>query len=202
MKGLLCSLLFLFTLRDHSGSRNVSVYLDINSYQSFNLVLQNDDVQRNVFLKFARIEVPSDIFINVCARGLCNPYDTCTVRNVMPFEEVPIEVTLFSGQNSGPFNAYLLAFDVGNPSVRDSVFFSGIVPIMEKLPNKVYCSNGVLYARGISELMVFDGSGKLLQKVAVENSTEIPIIQFGRGVFFIIVRDSNTSHLIKVVNLR
>lgn len=202
MKGLFISLLFVFTLRDQTGSRNVSVYLDINSYQEFSLVLQNDAVQRNVFLKFVRLEMPQDVFVNVCARGICNPYDTCTVRNVMPFEEVSIDVTLFSGQSGGSVNAYLLAFDTNNPSVRDSVIFSGIIPVAERGQSRIYYRNGMIYGHSIKELAVFDASGRLLHRLGYNGLSEVSIDWLGMGIFFIVVRDGSTSQLIKVVKVK
>jgi len=185
MLKILTLILSLFTLRAVSPTY---IYMDVNDFKTVSVVLENDSVSRDVFFKFVRIEAPQDLAVNVCARGLCNPYDTLTLRNVQPFAQEEVDVEIFSGNGAGPLHAYLLAFDLADSRVRDSVIFQGVVPVEERQKPNIRFSDGILYGDAIQEVRLFDVQGKLLWESFPRGSSQVPISIPKKGFILSLLR--------------
>jgi hypothetical protein len=186
-----------FSLNPIGGT---GVYMDVNEYQTFNLQLVNDATLRNVFAKIVWVQAPSGLMGQVCARGICHPFDTLTIRNIQPYEVVEITVEMFAGNEPGSVLAYLLVFDLSDPSQRDSVIFSGKVPVKEGNRNScgVVYLNGVLKGDLIEKIEVFDVSGKRVFEKEYDGVNEV-LLKLRRGLYFILVKQRGKDVVLKVL---
>lgn len=178
------------------------VYMDVNGYQTFNLQLVNDATLRDVFAKIAWVQAPSGLMGQVCARGICHPFDTLTIRNIQPYEVVDMAVEMFAGNEPGYVLAYLLVFDLSDPSQRDSVMFSGVVPVKERNRNscRVVYLNGVLKGDLIEKVEIFDVTGKKVFEREYDGVNEVPLKLRG-GLHFILVKQKQERVFLKVLEL-
>ncbi|MGB9824283.1 MAG: T9SS type A sorting domain-containing protein [Candidatus Hydrothermia bacterium] len=181
---------------------STGVYMDVNGYQTFNLQLVNDAILRNVFAKIVWVQAPSGLMGQVCARGICHPFDTLTIRNIQPYEVVDIAVEMFAGNEPGSVLAYLLVFDLSDPSQRDSVIFSGVVPVKEGNKNigGVVYSSGVLKGDQIEKVEVFDVTGKKVFEKEFDGVNNVPLELRG-GLYLILVKQKQEDLFLKVLKL-